>query len=174
MSWAWRAAEDLDEELGEDRLLRLRRGRWNGLCRGHPVPRTAFKDLLGRSGWRKTSDIDPYNDLFCDLLEENRRSHTPGIRETAATGSTGRCRTPTAVCPSSPPAGATDTIPSTSAATQKARSAVYISGLSTSKATMKSRSENIYGKKNRRRVADSPAAAESPGTDPRCDGISEL
>ena len=48
---------------------------------------------------------------------------TPNIRGTAATGSTGPCRTRTATCPSSPLAGVTVTIPFTSAMTQRAKSA---------------------------------------------------
>ena len=40
---------------------------------------------------------------------------TLNIRETTATGSTGRCRTRTAICPSLLPAGGTATIRSTSA-----------------------------------------------------------
>ena len=43
-------------------------------------------------------DIDPYNDLFCDLLEENAK-HIPSTRARAATGSTGQCRKQTAAFP---------------------------------------------------------------------------
>ena len=49
----------------------------------------AFQGILEPSGWRRTKDIDPYNDLFCDLLEENAKAHPQISRGAAATGSTG-------------------------------------------------------------------------------------
>lgn len=30
---------------------------------------------IGASGWRRTRTSTPYNDLFCDLLEENAKAH---------------------------------------------------------------------------------------------------
>lgn len=72
------------------------------------MSRTSALQATFKAYWAKRleedPDIDPYNDLFCDLLEENAKAY-PKYQGTAATGSTGQCRARTATCPSLPPAG---------------------------------------------------------------------
>ncbi len=65
--------EDLDEELGRGRVFWLWRRRRDGLCRGHPDP-GGLQGILGQA-FEEDPDIDPYNDLFCDLLEENAKAY---------------------------------------------------------------------------------------------------
>ena len=65
--------EDLDEELGEDDYFGF--GVDAGMsCVADIQTQTAFKAY-----WNKRldedPDIDPYNNLFCDLLEENAKDH---------------------------------------------------------------------------------------------------
>ena len=65
--------EDLDEELGEDDYFGF--GVDAGMsCVADIQTQTAFKTY-----WNKRldedPDIDPYNNLFCDLLEENAKDH---------------------------------------------------------------------------------------------------
>ena len=66
-----------------------------------------------------------------------------GRHITQATGSTGQCRTRTATCPSSLPAGVTATIPSTLGMTQRAKSAPCMCGSSTLKPVIKNRIKNV-------------------------------
>ena len=95
--------EDLDEELGEDEYFGFGVDAGMG-CVADIQTQTAFKTYWAKR-LEEDPDIDPYNDLFCDLLEENAKAHPENIRETTATGSTGRCRTRTAICPFLPLAG---------------------------------------------------------------------
>ena len=64
---------------------------------------------------------------------------TLNIRGTTATGSTGRCRTRTAICPYATPAGVTVIIPSTSGMTQRVKSALCMCSSSTLKPATRSR-----------------------------------
>ena len=65
--------EDLDEELDEDDYFGFGVDAGMG-CVADIQTQAAFK-----SYWAKRlgedPDIDPYNDLFCDLLEENAKAH---------------------------------------------------------------------------------------------------
>ncbi len=155
--------EDLDAALGDDDYFGFGVDAGMG-CVADIQTQAAFKTYWAKR-LEEDPDIDPYNDLFCDLLEENAKAHpkyqgdcgdwlnwtVPDtdcnlpifIRETAATGSTGRCRTRTAICPSLPLAGVTVTIPSTSAMTQRAKSAPYMCGSSTLKPVIKNRIKNV-------------------------------
>ena len=135
--------EDLDEELGEEEYFGFGVDAGMG-CVADIQTQAAFKAYWAKR-LEEDPDIDPYNDLFCDLLEENAKA-TPNIRGTAATGSTGQCRTRTATCPSLLPAGVTATIPSTSGMTPRAKSAPCMCGSSTLKPVTKSRNKEArYG-----------------------------
>ena len=94
--------EDLDEELGEDEYFGF------GVDAGMGYVVDIQTQAALKTYWAKRleedPDIDPYNDLFCDLLEENAKAH-PKYQGTTATGSTGRCLTRTVICPSLPLAG---------------------------------------------------------------------
>ena len=109
--------ENLDAALGDDDYFGFGVDAGMG-CIADIQTQAAFKTYWAKR-LEEDPDIDPYNDLFCDLLEENAQAH-PKYQGTAATGSTGPCRTRTATCPSSPLAGVTVTIPSTFAIDAKA------------------------------------------------------
>ena len=94
--------EDLDEELGEDEYFGFGVDAGMG-CVADIQTQAAFKTYWAKR-LEEDPDIDPYNDLFCDLWRKTPKP-TPNIRGTTATGSTGRCRTRTAICPSLPLAG---------------------------------------------------------------------
>lgn len=94
--------EDLDEELGEDEYFGFGVDAGMG-CVADIQTQAAFKAYWAKR-LEEDPDIDPYNDLFCDLMEENAKAY-PKYQGTAATGSTGQCRARTATCPSLPPAG---------------------------------------------------------------------
>lgn len=130
--------EDLDEELGDNDYFGFGVDAGMG-CVADIQTQAAFKAYWVRR-LEEDPDIDPYNDLFCDLLEEKPKP-TPNIRGTAATGSTGQCRTRTVTCPSLPLAGVTATIPSTSATTPRVRSAPCMCGSSILKPVMENRSK---------------------------------
>ena len=60
-------------------------------CVGHNHSKAAFKTNSGRR-LEEDPDIDPYNDLFCDLLEENAKAHpqiSGGVRRLAQLDSAG-------------------------------------------------------------------------------------
>ena len=128
--------EDLDEELGEDDYFGFGVDAGMG-CVADIQTQAAFKTYWAKR-LEEDPDIDPYNDLFCDLLEENAKA-TLNIRGTTATGSTGRCRTRTAICPYATPAGVTVIIPSTSGMTQRVKSALCMCSSSTLKPATRSR-----------------------------------
>jgi hypothetical protein len=90
--------EDLDEELGEDEYFGFGVDAGMG-CVADIQTQAAFKAYWAKR-LEEDPDIDPYNDLFCDFWKKTPKP-TPNIRGTAATGSTGQCRTRTATCPSS-------------------------------------------------------------------------
>ena len=58
----------------------------------------------GPSGWRRTRTSTPTTTCSAIFWRKTPKP-TPNIKGTAATGSTGQCRTRTATCPSSPLAG---------------------------------------------------------------------
>ena len=119
--------EDLDEELGEDEYFGFGVDAGMG-CVADLQTQAAFKAYWAKR-LEEDPDIDPYNDLFCDLLEENAKAnpkYQSSYGAATATGSTGRYRTPAAICPSSPPAGVMATIRSTLAMTQRTKSAPCI------------------------------------------------
>ena len=132
--------EDLDEELGEDDYFGFGVDAGMG-CVADIQTQAAFKTYWAKR-LEEDPDIDPYNDLFCDSWRKTPKP-TPNIRETAATGSTGRCLTRTAICPSLPLAGGTATIPSTSAMMQRAKSAPCMCASSTLKPVIKNRIKNV-------------------------------
>lgn len=132
--------EDLDEELGEDEYFGFGVDAGMG-CVADIQTQAAFKTYWAKR-LEEDPDIDPYNDLFCDLLEENAKAH-PKYQETAATGSTGRCRTRTAICPSLPLAGVTVTIPSTSGMMPRAKSVPCMCASSILKPVIESRIKNV-------------------------------
>lgn len=65
--------EDLNDELGEDDYYGF--GVDAGMaCVADIQTQKAFKTYWAKR-LEEDSDIDPYNDLFCDLLEENAKTH---------------------------------------------------------------------------------------------------
>ena len=62
--------EDLDEEVGEDEYFGFGVDAGMG-CVADIQTQAAFKTYWAKR-LEEDPDIDPYNDLFCDLLEENR------------------------------------------------------------------------------------------------------
>ena len=130
--------EDLDEELGEDEYFGFGVDAGMG-CVADIQTQAAFKTYWAKR-LEEDPDIDPYNDLFCDLLEENAKAH-PKYQ-----GDCGDWLNWTATCPSLPLAGGTAIIPSTSAMTQRAKSAPCMCASSTLKIVTRSRSkEESYG-----------------------------
>ena len=65
--------EDLDEELGEDEYFGFGVDAGMG-CVADIQTQAAFKAYWAKR-LEEDPDIDPYNDLFCDLLEENAQAH---------------------------------------------------------------------------------------------------
>ena len=65
--------EDLDEELDEDGYFGFGVDAGMG-CVADIQTQAAFKTYWAKR-LEEDPDIDPYNDLFCDLLEENAKAH---------------------------------------------------------------------------------------------------
>ena len=65
--------EDLNEELGEDDYFGFGVDAGMG-CVADIQTQAAFKTYWAKR-LEEDPDIDPYNDLFCDLLEENAKAH---------------------------------------------------------------------------------------------------
>ena len=65
--------EDLDEEVGEDEYFGFGVDAGMG-CVADIQTQAAFKTYWAKR-LEEDPDIDPYNDLFCDLLEENAKAH---------------------------------------------------------------------------------------------------
>ena len=65
--------EDLDEELGEDDYFGFGVDAGMG-CVADIQTQVAFQAYWAER-LAEDPDIDPYNDLFCDLLEENAKAH---------------------------------------------------------------------------------------------------
>ena len=65
--------ENLDEELGEDDYFGFGVDAGMG-CVADIQTQAAFKAYWAKR-LAEDEDIDPYNDLFCDLLEENAKAH---------------------------------------------------------------------------------------------------
>ena len=65
--------EDLDEEPGEDAYFGFGVDAGMG-CVADIQTQAAFKTYWAKR-LEEDPDIDPYNDLFCDLLEENAKAH---------------------------------------------------------------------------------------------------
>ena len=65
--------EDLDEELGEDEYFGFGVDAGMG-CVADIQTQAAFQTYWAKR-LEEDPDIDPYNDLFCDLLEENAKAH---------------------------------------------------------------------------------------------------
>ena len=87
--------ENLDAALGDDDYFGFGVDAGMG-CIADIQTQAAFKTYWAKR-LEEDPDIDPYNDLFCDLLEENAKAH-PKYQGTTATGSTGRCLTRTVIC----------------------------------------------------------------------------
>ena len=66
-------SEDLDEELGEDEYFGFGVDAGMG-CIADIQTQEAFKAYWSKR-LEEDEDIDPYNDLFCDLLEENAKTY---------------------------------------------------------------------------------------------------
>ncbi len=69
-------SEDLDEELGEDEYFGFGVDAGMG-CIADIQTQEAFKAYWSKR-LEEDEDIDPYNDLFCDLLEENAKTYGGG------------------------------------------------------------------------------------------------
>ncbi len=118
--------EDLDEELGEDEYFGF------GVDAGMGCVADIQTQATFKAYWAKRldedPDIEPYNDLFCDLLEENAKSLpqiSGGLRRLAQLDSAGHGLQPPG--PSLPPAGGMVTILSTSGMDAKGKiCAVYV------------------------------------------------
>ena len=65
--------EDLGEELGEDDYFGFGVDAGMG-CIADIQTQAAFKRYWAKR-LEEDPDIDPYNDLFCDLMEENAKAH---------------------------------------------------------------------------------------------------
>lgn len=65
--------EDLNEELEKDDYFGFGVDAGMG-CIADIQTQTAFKEYWAKKS-EKEPDIDPYNDLFCDLLVENAKAH---------------------------------------------------------------------------------------------------
>ena len=65
--------EDLEEELGEDDYFGFGVDAGMG-CIADIQTQAAFKRYWAKR-LEEDPDIDPYNDLFCDLMEENAKAH---------------------------------------------------------------------------------------------------
>ena len=65
--------EDLDEELGEDEYFGFGVDAGMG-CVADIQTQAAFKAYWAKR-LEEDPDIDPYNDLFCDLMEENAKAY---------------------------------------------------------------------------------------------------
>ena len=135
--------ENFDEELGEDDYFGFGVDAGMG-CIADIQTQAAFKTYWAKR-LEEDPDIDPYNDLFCDLLEENANTH-PKYQGDCGDWLNWTVRIRTAICPSSPPAGVTATIPSTSAMTQKAKSVPYMYNSSTLRTATRNRCKEVsYG-----------------------------
>ena len=132
--------EDLDEELGEDEYFGFGVDAGMGCVADIQTRRPSRP--TGPSGWRRTQTSTPTT--TCSAISWRKTPKpTPNIRETAATGSTGRCRTRTAICPSLPLAGVTVTIPSTSGMMPRAKSVPCMCASSILKPVIESRIKNV-------------------------------
>lgn len=135
--------EDLDEELGEDEYFGFGVDAGMG-CVADIQTQAAFKTYWAKR-LEEDPDIDPYNDLFCDLLEENAKAHP---KYQGDCGDWLNWTVPDTDCnlPIFALAGVTVTIPSTSAMTQRAKSAPCMCASSTLKPVTKSRNKEArYG-----------------------------
>ena len=128
--------ENLDEELGEDDYFGFGVDAGMG-CVADIQTQAAFKTYWAKR-LEEDPDIDPYNDLFCDLLEENAKAHP---KYQGDYGDWLNWTVPDTDCnlPSLLPAGVTATIPSTSAMMQRAKSAPCMCASSTLKPATRSR-----------------------------------
>ena len=132
--------EELDAALGDDDYFGF--GVDAGMGCVADIQTQGPSRPTGPSGWRRTRTSTPTTTCSATYWRKTPKL-TPNIRGTAATGSTGPCRTRTATCPSSPLAGVTVTIPSTSAMTQRAKSAPCMCASSTLKPVIESRIKNV-------------------------------
>ena len=136
---------------GDEEFDELQDGEFFGFCvdGGMGCVADAKTQEVFKKYWERREseeeDIDYYNDLFCDLLEENAKTN-PKYRASTATGSTGPSRERSLTSQSSPQAGATASIPSTSAATRTAKSAASTSTLSTWKRNTKTTAMKVKRK----------------------------
>ena len=113
--------EDLEEELEDGEFFGFFVDAGMG-CIADIKTQEAFRKYWEQR-LREEEDIDPYNDLYCDLLEESYRESPKYQR----VGAIGRCRGQTVTSLSSPPAGATGSILCISVMTLRARSAACMS-----------------------------------------------
>ena len=138
---AMTGSENLDLELDEDDYFGFGVDAGMG-CVADIQTQAAFRP----SGWRRTRTSTPTTTCSAIFWRKTPKP-TPNIRGTAATGSTGRCRTRAAICPSSPPAGGTGITPSTSVTTQRAKSVACMCASSTLKPVIESRIKNVTGQR---------------------------
>ena len=91
--------EDLDEELGEDEYFGFGVDAGMG-CVADIQTQAAFKAYWAKR-LEEDPDIDPYNDLFCDLMEENAKAYpkiSGGLRRLAQLDSAGHGLQPAHLC----------------------------------------------------------------------------
>ena len=91
--------EDLDEELGEDEYFGFGVDAGMG-CVADIQTQATFKAYWAKR-LEEDPDIDPYNDLFCDLLEENAKAYpqiSGGLRRLARLDSAGHGLQPAHLC----------------------------------------------------------------------------
>ena len=122
--------EELDAALGDDDYFGFGVDAGMG-CIADIQTQAAFKAYWARR-LEEDPDIDPYNDLFCDLLEENAKAY-PEYQ--GSCGDWLSWTVPDTDCslPIFASGWGMGTIPFTSATTQRTRSAPYMCGSSTLK-----------------------------------------
>lgn len=112
--------EDLDGDLEEEVYFSFTVDAGMGCILEAKTQEAFRKDWAQREDEEDGTDL--YNDLFCDLLEENSRAN-PNTSGTAGTSSTGLCRAQTVTVPSLLSDGEIVCIPPISAMTQMVRCA---------------------------------------------------
>ena len=152
--------EDLDEGLDEDDYFGFGVDAGMG-CVADIQTQAAFKTYWDKR-LEEDPDIDPYNDLFCDLLEENAKAHP---KYQSSSGDWLNWTVPDTDCnlPIFASGWGTATIRSTSATTQGARSAPCMCASSTLKPVTRSRRKEGNSDGMAETGADSELGERCPG-----------
>ena len=134
--------ENLDEEVNEDEYFGFCVDAGMGCVAAYQTRRRPLRHT-GPSGWKKTR-TSTLTTICSAIFWRKTPKPTQNIRGSGATGSTGRCRTRTVVCPSLPLAGATGTIPFISATMPRAKSVPCMYASSILKPATRSRNKEAH------------------------------